>query len=228
MGLRGPQPKGKVKIEWSADFAYAIGLIVTDGNLAQYKSRITLVSIDLEQIENFKKCLKIDTKISLHHSGSSSNQAYRVQVCDVLFYEFLKSIGIFPQKSKTIHEVIIPDEYFFDFVRGCFDGDGCIYSYWDPRWKSSFMFYLTFVSASQKHILWLQSKIFEKIAILGHITKSGSSPCYQLKYAKKESLILLKEMYHKQNIPYLSRKKLKIDTILGIVGKSKEKTLLAK
>jgi len=29
MGLRGPKPKGKVKLEWSANFAYAIGLLAT-------------------------------------------------------------------------------------------------------------------------------------------------------------------------------------------------------
>lgn len=52
----------------------------------------------------------------------------------------------------------IPGKYFFDYLRGCFDGDGCFYSYWDPRWRSSHMFYLEFISASKNHIDWLQKK----------------------------------------------------------------------
>ncbi len=99
MGLRGPQPKGKVKIEWSADFAYAIGLIVTDGNLARYKGSVSLVSKDIEQMDNFKKCLKIDSKIGIHHSGVTSNVAHRIQIGDVLFCDFLKSIGILPASN---------------------------------------------------------------------------------------------------------------------------------
>jgi hypothetical protein len=31
MGKMGPKPKGKVKIKWSANFAYAIGLLTTSG-----------------------------------------------------------------------------------------------------------------------------------------------------------------------------------------------------
>jgi hypothetical protein len=28
MGKRGQKPKGKIKIKWSANFAYAIGLLI--------------------------------------------------------------------------------------------------------------------------------------------------------------------------------------------------------
>jgi len=58
------------------------------------------------------------------------------------------------------------------FLKGSFDGDGSFYSYWDPRWKSSFMFYTVFIFVSQRHILWLRSQIFEHLGIKGHITKS--------------------------------------------------------
>ena len=222
MGKRGPKPKGKVEIKWSRDFAYAIGLIVTDGNLSQKGSRITFVSKDLEQVENFKKCLKLKNKIGVHHSGSTSNKAHRVQFGDVLFFEFLNSIGIFPAKSKTIGTVQVPDEHFLDFLRGSFDGDGTIHSYFDPRWKSSFMFYTIFCSASKTHIDWLRSTITRLLGPKGHITKSATQSVYQLKYAKRESLILLRKIYKDSRSIYLSRKKLKVMKILGIVGESLE------
>jgi hypothetical protein len=44
-------PQGKVKLEWSAEFAYAIGLLVTDGCLASEKKHIIdLTSKDKEQL----------------------------------------------------------------------------------------------------------------------------------------------------------------------------------
>ncbi len=220
MGKRGPKPKGKVKIKWSANFAYAIGLIVTDGNLSQSGSRITLVSKDREQIDNFNKCLNIDVKIGIHNSGSTISTALRVQFKDVLFFNFLNSVGIYPAKSKTIREVKIPKKYFFDYLRGCFDGDGTIYSYWDKRWKSSFMFYVCFVSASEYHILWLQNEIFKILKINGHITSNKNDSCKQLKYAKADSLKIIKNMYKNKKSVFLSRKKLKIKKILAIVGES--------
>ena len=217
MGLRGPQPKGKVKIEWSADFAYAVGLIATDGCLYNHKY-INFTSKDIEQINNFQKALGINIHVGIKGSGSSEGKKYHtIQFLDENFYDFLNSIGIYPAKSKTMAEIAIPDEFFFDFLRGSFDGDGSVYSYWDLRWKSSFMFYISLVSASQRHILWLQSKIKEKIGIAGHITKAKKDPCYQLKYAKSESLILIRNLYHSPGILHLSRKKLKIDQMLAIV-----------
>lgn len=82
------------------------------------------------------------------------------------------------------------------------------------------MFYTEFSSASPIFIKWLKVKINKLASINGHITTSGRKRTMgQLKYAKRESMILLKKMYHSKNITFLSRKKLKINKALGIVGK---------
>ena len=52
------KPKGKVKIEWSPDFAYAIGLITTDGNLSPDGRHVNFTSKDLELIKNFHRGLR--------------------------------------------------------------------------------------------------------------------------------------------------------------------------
>jgi len=218
MGKRGTQPKGKVRIKWSPDFAYAIGLLATDGCLSTNGRHVIFVSKDLEQVENFKNILKLDSKIGNNYSGTG-NLSYRVQFGDILFCNFLRGIGIFENKSKTIGVLKIPHKYFFDFLRGSFDGDGTFYSYWDKRWKSSFMFYMEFISASKKHIDWIREEVFLKIKISGHITKAKNNSCYQLKYAKRESQILLKKLYYKNNLICLSRKRLKIKKILGSIVK---------
>ena len=79
------------------------------------------------------------------------------------------------------------------------------------------MFYTSFVSASEEHILWLRREISKRLKIHGHIT-GGEKTVFQLKYAKAESLKLLRKMYHKKKVLSLSRKRLKIEKMLAIVG----------
>ncbi len=219
VGKRGARPKGRVEIRWSADFSYAIGLLASDGCLSDGR-HIILVSKDIEQLKNFMKALNIQVPISRTLSGHNRNIASKIQFSDVLFYRFLEDIGLMQNKSKVIGSVKIPSKYFFDFLRGSFDGDGSTYSYWDPRWKSSFMFYTTFVSASKKHIFWIRGEIFKKLKVRGHITGDGRKIVFQLKYAKADSIRILKKMYYSRNVVCLSRKRLKINKMLGIVGES--------
>ena len=220
MGKRGPKPKGKVKIEWSPDFAYAIGLLATDGNLSPDGRHISFTSKDVELVELYQKVLRIKVHIGKKSSGSEKEKLYSVvQFGDVLFYQFLLEIGLMPKKSKILGRIKIPKDLFFDFLRGSFDGDGCTYSYWDPRWRSSFMFYTTFVSASEKHILWLQREVYRRIKVVGHITGGKENvSVFQLKYAKADSLKLLRKMFHSKKLPHLTRKRLKIEKMLSIVG----------
>lgn len=223
MGKRGPKPgfnaKKRISETWSPGLAYAVGLLATDGCLSPPGHQIDLTSKDREQLDNFRRCLGIDLKITKKYSGG--REYLRIQFKNTLFYNFLTSIGLTPAKSKTLGRLAIPEKYFFHFLRGVFDGDGSTYSYWDPRWKSSYMFYVCFASASQAFVNWLQEGIEDRLSITGHVTSAKRNICYQLKYAKKDSLKIFREMY--RDAPkgfYLSRKRLKIDRTLRIVGES--------
>ena len=219
----GVKPENKIKIKWSKNFAYAIGLIASDGCLSKDRRHITFVSKDIEQVNNFVKCLRVhDLKIGRTSSSDKRFLAYRVQISDVNFYNFLYKIGLTQSKSNTIKNVDVPKPLFFDFLRGLFDGDGCSYSYWDPRWKSSFMFYIGFTSGSRDFLVWLQSVIFAFAGLKGCISvsknKKGGNDYYQLRYAKYEAIKLVKLLYGRgKNIVKLKRKYLKIGESLGIV-----------
>lgn len=213
------KPLKKVKIKWSPKLSYAIGLLVTDGSLSKDGRHIDFTSKDMEQLKNFMGCLGIKNKIGQKTSGFSNKKYTHIQFGDINFYKFLLKIGLMPKKSKIIGKILIPRKYFFDFLRGHFDGDGSFYSYFDPRWRSSFMFYTVFISASKDHVRWIQESIYKFLKIKGHFTKSVNSSVYQLKYAKAESLKLLPKLYHNSKIVCLSRKRLKINKALGIIGK---------
>ncbi len=220
MGKRGPKPKSKVQIKWSANFAYSIGLLTTDGNLSPDGRHINFTSKDEELVQLFCRCLGLNNKIGRKARGGEKEKKYfLVQFGDVNFYKFLLKIGLMPNKSKQLKKIKIPPKYFFDFLRGHFDGDGTFYSYWDPRWHSSFMFYTEFISASNKHIDWLRSRISQNLGLRGHITKDGKKTCYQLKYAKTESLKLFPKLYYNKNIVCLQRKRLKIERAIKINNK---------
>jgi hypothetical protein len=150
---------------------------------------------------------------------------YRVQFSDVAFYSFLNNIGLTPAKSLTMRDLKIPDKFFQSFLRGYFDGDGYSYSYYDKRWKNSFMFYVCFCSASVDFVSWIRRRISDSLKIDGHVgnpTKNNS--CYQLKYSKREALILANYLYEDSYVIRLSRKHLKISQVLDIVNGAKNKS----
>lgn len=209
--------RNKIDIKWSPNFAYAIGLMTTDGSMSSDGRHFDLTSKDRDQLINFMNCLKINVKIGHKTSGHTNKKITRIQFGSVNLYKFLLGIGMTPAKTKTIGELDIPSKYIFDFLRGHLDGDGCFYSYWDKRWKRSYMFYTVFISASKEHINWIQKELNKKIKIKGHINRSGDHSIYQLKYAKNESIKLLKKIYYNKNVTCLYRKRLKIEKALGII-----------
>lgn len=216
MGKRGPKPKEFISLEWTPQLAYAVGLIATDGCLSKDGRHIDFTSKDRDLVETFKECLGLENKIGTKTSGYNQKSYPRIEFGSVNFYKWLVGIGLSPRKSKTIAELKVPDHYFFDFLRGSFDGDGSCYSYWDPRWKSSFMFYLTFNSASPAHVQWLRKKIETCANIKGHLNQDGNHIVWQLKYAKKEAKELIRRIYYSQNLPHLERKYIKLKRILEI------------
>ena len=207
-----------VSTTWSPELAYITGLMASDGNLSNDGRHMVFVSKDVQLIRTFKKCLGIKTKVSLKKSGFAPDKKYYfVQFGDIRLYNFFLSIGITPAKSKTIGVLKIPDKYFFDFLRGSFDGDGSFYSYWDKRWASSFLFYLSFMSVSLDHIVWLRKKIKELTRSSGHAGKETyGGRAYQLKYAKTEARIILSKIYYSAHIPKLERKYKKVYSALAI------------
>lgn len=199
--------KRSVQIKWNSNFAYAIGVIATDGNLSPDLRHIHITSKDKEMILNCKRCLGISNIIGKKARGGSKDKKYYVlQFGDKNFFEFLLSIGITPKKSKTIGELKIPKKYFKDFLRGCIDGDGSITISKHPESKYP-QYKVRLCSASKIFLEWILNMSSELCSIKGgsiHIPKNSS--VYTLLFAKKDSIKILRWMY-KGKVVSLSRKK---------------------
>lgn len=205
---------------WTPELAYAVGLIVTDGNLSSDGRHITMRSVDKELLKTYQQCLDIPhIHIGVSHSsGFTNNESYRVAHGDVQLYRWLEKIGVAARKTHTIGKVTIPDSVFVDFLRGHLDGDGSITVYTD-RWNTfknpKYVYtrlWVRFLSASKEHMEWLQKKIEQVIGVTGHLNESVPTnkkhvPMYSLKFGKKDSLILLHAMYYSPDVPCLKRKR---------------------
>ena len=210
----------KVKIGWSQNFAYAIGLIASDGWLSSNKRHIGFASKEVELVENLKSALALTNRISRSGRGGETVKKYfKIEFGDKAFYRFLNRIGITPAKSKTIESVRVPDKFFADFLRGLFDGDGTFYSFWDKRWQKSFCFKLSFASASLNFLNWLKTKLSQLYWVKGYIHKGDG--VFNLEYVKGDSKRLFNVMYHEENILRLGRKYDKMKNALeqdGVFG----------
>lgn len=206
---------------WTPELAYAVGLITTDGNLSSDGRHISLTSSDLQLLETFKNCLGLRNKITKNPDGSySQKQCYKIQFGDISLYKWLQKIGLMPQKTSRLNQISIPNEFLRDFLRGHLDGDGSVVTYEDsyntfknPKYEYTRL-YVNFLSASQKHILWIYQKLKENIDIKGDISNDGNrkrdtnrKTLWRLRFAKKASLRLLPWLYYNPAIPCLERKR---------------------
>jgi len=198
------RPKGK-NIIWNCDIAYVIGLITTDGSLSNDGRHIDFTSNDTQLIKTFKNCLKIKNRIAAKISGyTRKKSSFRIQFGNIILYRWLVNIGLMPNKTKKLTTLKIPDRYFFHFLRGHLDGDGCIRRFQDPIYPNSQRLYILFNSASLVHLKWIQTTAKRLININGFFRKSESM--HILTYAKKESLALLLKLYPNSKAPCLKRK----------------------
>ncbi len=187
----------KIKIRWSSEFAYAIGLITTDGNLSPDGRHINLTSKDEAQIITFRNCLGLKNKIGRKSRGGSNVKKYFVlQFGDKNFYNFLLDIGLMPAKSKILKKIKVPKIFFADFLRGCYDGDGTIGSSRHPESKHP-QLRLRLYSASRDFLIWIKSEIKIILGIEGGWIQDTKLGVYILSYAKRDSLSLLKFLYNK-------------------------------
>jgi hypothetical protein len=217
-----PKLQHKIKIEWSPNFAYAIGLITSDGSLNKDERHINFVSKESEMINNFKQSLLLSNQVSKRARGGETEKKYfSISFGDKIFYKFLNSIGLWAKKSKTIQQVNIPDEYFKDFLRGLFDGDGSFHIFWDKRWPNSFGYKIFFYSASKNFLDWLKIRLTKLYTVKGLLRHHKGAGVYGLQYVKGDSAKLFNVMHQENDRLFLKRKYDKINNAIQFDKKIK-------
>lgn len=113
--------------KWSHDMAYLLGFILADGCVFIKDNRFRLIiglqKRDMAQVEWIRNELAPDKPIQFN----VSNQSYSFRVDSKTLIKQLIKLGIHPNKSYNDVVPSVPQKYKMDFLRGVFDGDGCLY-----------------------------------------------------------------------------------------------------
>lgn len=107
---------------------YWLGFIYADGYICESKNCLTvkLKSSDRIILEEFKKFLRSSHPIKI--AKSNEHRALRIVIKDKYFVNRLRELGLHQKKSLDLEfPTCLPENLYSDFIRGYFDGDGCLY-----------------------------------------------------------------------------------------------------
>lgn len=197
----------------SEEKAYWLGFIYADGyiSIASSGQKVFGISLsinDKKHLEKFKNDIKATNPINEYaSSGYSSNHYCRIAITSEKTVNDLIDKGVVEHKTNVLTfptEEQVPKHLVHHFIRGYFDGDGCITSYklsgYD-RYKTSFV-------GTYKFLQSINEIIYEKysIKIPRLFKRREDHEVYSLEYASnKRSKILYNFMYENATI-YLDRK----------------------
>ena len=196
--------------------AYVLGFLYADGNI-QYSPAIRgkyvrVTNTDRDRIEIIRKLMGAEHNIvSLPQELKQQKQRFGLSIGNQKIYDRLVDIGMTPNKSLTMLFPQMPSLCLSAFVRGYFDGDGCVCIEYSPieNGKSIKRMRTIFTSGSLSFLTTLKEMLATYAGMdqsyLHEHTKKGS---YQLRYSTKQSVCLFKFMY-KAPLPrglYLKRK----------------------
>lgn len=186
--------------------AYWLGFIYADGYISKsdYNFELTLKEADKTHLYKFNKFMNHvnnNVKKKIIKQNDTQFVAYRWSVRNKNLWEKLNNLGCTPQKSLTLtfpkKEMFLNSELLIPFIRGYFDGDGCVSYLYNDENKC----YARVSLVGTKNVLKNIAKIFNFKKY--RLDKKGNT--YQIYFNKQDSFDFIKKVYNNASI-YLDRK----------------------
>ena len=207
--------------KWKPEMAYVLGYLYADGNLedASYLrgKYVRVTSTDKSSIVKIKKLLGSQHKIiervsqivnfSFQNKQYKSSPSYLLRIGSHALYNSLTELGLYPNKSLTVKFPKIPAYFLPHFIRGYFDGDGCVYLEMGRGIKGQKIIKrlsVIFTSGSLDFLNGLQKQLKEAQKLNGRIYCGNRA--YRLRYTTSEATQFFPFMYLGSNDIYLKRK----------------------
>lgn len=188
---------------------YIIGLIASDGCIyldkKQNRNMLNITSKDYKLIEYLNNLMTPSKKI--YENKGSFSIIYKNDEA----LNYIISLGISYRKSLTLKFPYIPDEFFWSFMRGYFDGDGCIYK--SHNNGHDYMF-VSITSGSLDILMTIQDKLL-KYDIHARINKDCRKDTFYLKIYKQKDVSIFAENMYKNAQLFLGRKRERFNIFLG-------------
>ena len=210
--------------KWSSSMAYVLGFFAADGSMLRNGRGahfVEFTSTDRSLIELIKREVGSSHLIKARERGGLCKTAYRLQIGSIMWFEDLSALGFTQHKSNTLIFPEVPKKYLGDFIRGYFDGDGCIYfkrHFAKDRNKERWVFQTLFTSGSRMFLETLLAKL-QKHGVKGGRIATKSKSGYDLVFSWKDSLALYRLMYHTAKVAdlYLPRKRDKLKKAIQVL-----------
>jgi hypothetical protein len=111
------------------DKAYFLGFIVADGNINKNNNSVRIIQKETNILYEFKKFVSFDGPIFTRKDGKISY----ITISSHKMKNDLDKLGISSNKTMLVKYPDIPKKLQNHFIRGVFDGDGCISLRTDKR-----------------------------------------------------------------------------------------------
>lgn len=216
--------------KWNSDMAYVLGFLAADGCMIKNNRGAHFIEFhitDKDLLFAIRAAMKSDHKIAIRTKNLKHKVGYRIQIGSIKIYNDLAALGFTARKSLTLRMPTVPAEHLGDFVRGYFDGDGCIYfkkHQAKDRKNPRYVFATRFTCGSRPFFISLLKLLRARGLWGGFITRKGGR-AYELVFSHKDSVALYRIMYNnlRDSDIYLDRKyRLFTHAIETLYGKMRE------
>jgi len=196
----------------SEDKAYFLGFIVADGCVSEKSNSIKIIQKETDILYEFKKYIKFDGEVFTSKTKDISN----ITITSSKTKSDLENLGIHSNKTMVVKYPDIPDNLQNHFMRGVFDGDGCITLRTDKR-DNKQRGQVNICSGSHDFIKEYYDKLV-KFANLGGKNKirCPKGTYYVVDWGSLSDVENIYKFLYKDSIVYLKRKKETFDRVISI------------
>jgi intein-encoded DNA endonuclease-like protein len=203
--------------------AYVLGFLYADGNIIQTKRGthfVVLYIADEDILLDIRNSFKSDHKISKRTSVTGS--VFRIQIGSAEWFNDLGKIGLFPNKTKRMLLPNVPDNFFGDFIRGYFDGDGNVWTglIHKKRVTQAYTIQVSFTSGSLDFLISLRTQLQRCGLKGGGVFVSKTANFARLTFSRQDALKIYEIMYNAEHKLFLKRKKVVFDKFIHNCGGS--------
>ena len=185
--------------------AYVLGFFAADGSMLKNKRGghfIEFTSTDQIILKLIQTTIGSTHRIQRRNRNKDNSAVwkiqYRLQIGSKEWFRDLTRLTLTQRKSNTLVFPKVPSRYLSDFIRGYFDGDGCVYfsrhlQYADRKKPRKILMTL-FTSGSRSFLesLWVHIK---RRGVRGGSLKKKNRG-FELVFSHADSLALHHIMYH--------------------------------
>lgn len=190
--------------------AYWLGVLYADGCVSKDNSNTGILrfsSIDKEWVEQFKIDINASNPVLEEIHKKFNKSIWKIRLSSTKTFNDLCNYGCVPNKSLILKFPKLPDELISHFIRGYFDGDGCISEKKYISGKNYTTLKTGFCTGSKEFIEELLKFLPVKHKL---IEKRKNRNLYECRFSVNDSAKLYHYMYKDSTI-WLQRKRDKFE-----------------